>query len=62
MSLTVVTIKQVVARVVAEDGARAHARHLGDLVDGGVEATSGHDLHGGPSDPGPGEALLVLGQ
>ena len=62
MSLTVVTIKQVVGGVVAEDRTGAHARHLGDLVDGGVEAASGHDLHGGPSDARPCELLLVLGQ
>ena len=52
----------VVAGVVAEDGAGAHAGHSGDLVDGGVESPPGDDLHGGSPDASTGEVSLLLSQ
>src|SRR6202035_2622707 len=48
----------VVTDVVTEDGARACSGQLGDLVDRGVEASTGDNLHRGSPDARPCELPL----
>jgi len=50
------------ALVVAEDGARTHPGHLGDLIDRGVETSPGDDFHRRSPDARSGELALLLGQ
>jgi hypothetical protein len=45
---------------VPEDRSGTYARHVGDLIDGGIEASLGDDLHGGTPNARPCEPLLLL--